>query len=53
MFDLDTLHVMNDRAYEDYQSRKKPTTPLGVLRERLRNARPPLYIHTPERLPEC
>ncbi len=41
MFDLDTLHVMNDRAYEDYQSRKKPTTPLGVLRERLLNARPP------------
>ncbi len=41
MFDLDTMHAMNDRAYENYQSRKKPTTPLGVLRERLRNARPP------------
>jgi len=41
MFDLETIRVMNDRAYEEYQNRDKPTTPLGVLRERLRNARPP------------
>ena len=41
MFDLETLQVMNDRAYEEYQQRQKPTTPLGVLRERLRNTRPP------------
>jgi len=41
MFDLETIRVMNDRAYEEYQNREKPTTPLGVLRERLRNARPP------------
>ncbi len=41
MFDLDTLHYANDRAYEEYQKREKPGTPLGVLRERLRNVRPP------------
>ena len=40
MFDLDTLHAMNERAYEEYK-RKQPTTPLEGLREKLRNARPP------------
>jgi len=40
MFDLDTMHLMNDRAYEEYQ-RKKATTTLEVLREVLHNARPP------------
>ena len=41
MWDLDTLHAMNDRAYEEYQNRDKPTTPLEALREKLHNARPP------------
>ena len=40
MWDLDTLHAMNERAYEEYK-RKQPTTPLEGLREKLRNARPP------------
>jgi len=40
MWDLDTLHSMNERAYEEYK-RKQPTTPLEGLREKLRNARPP------------
>ncbi len=40
MYDLDTMHWMNDRAYEEYQ-RKKATTTLEVLREVLGNARPP------------
>ncbi len=40
MWDLDTIHAMNDRAYEEYH-RKKATTTLEVLRERLRSARPP------------
>ncbi len=41
MWDLDTLHYLNDRAHEEYQQRQKPTTPLAALREKLRNARPP------------
>ncbi len=41
MFDLDTLHYMNDSAYDRYRERVKSDTPLGVLRERLRNVRPP------------
>ncbi len=40
MWDLNTLHAMNDRAYEEYH-RKKATTTLEALRERLLNARPP------------
>ena len=40
MWDLDTLHAMNERAYVEYK-RKQPTTPLEGLREKLRNARPP------------
>jgi len=40
MWDLDTLHYLNDRAYEEYR-RRKATTTLEVLRERLHNARPP------------
>jgi len=40
MWDLDTLHYLNDRAHEEYR-RRKATTTLEVLRERLHNARPP------------
>lgn len=40
MFDLETMHAMNDRAYEEYR-RKKAITTLEVLREKLHNARPP------------
>ncbi|MDP2729167.1 MAG: hypothetical protein Q8O55_01635 [Dehalococcoidales bacterium] len=40
MYDLDTLHLMNDRAYEEYH-RKKAITTLEVLREKLHNTRPP------------
>jgi len=40
MWDLDTLHYINDRAYEEYK-RKQPTTTLEGLREKLHNARPP------------
>ena len=41
MFDLNTMGGMNERAHAEYQRREKPTTPLGVLREKLRHARPP------------
>ena len=40
MWDLDTLHAINERAYVEYK-RKQVTTPLEGLREKLRNARPP------------
>jgi hypothetical protein len=41
MWDLDTIHVMEDRAHAEYLQREKPTTPLAGLRERLHKARPP------------
>jgi hypothetical protein len=41
MFDLDTIVSMNNRAHEEYLNREKPTTPLGVLREKLRKTHPP------------
>ncbi|GAJ11599.1 unnamed protein product, partial [marine sediment metagenome] len=31
MWDLDTLHAMNERAYEEYK-RKQPTTPLERIK---------------------
>jgi len=40
MWDLDTLHAMNERAYVEYK-RKQSNTPLEGLREKLLNARPP------------
>ncbi len=40
MWDLDTIHAMESRAYEEYH-RKKAITTLEVLREALLNARPP------------
>jgi len=41
MWDLDTIHVMEDRAHAEYLRREKPTTPLAGLREKLHSARPP------------
>lgn len=41
MWDLDTMHAMDERAYVEYQRKEKPATPLEGLREKLHNARPP------------
>ena len=36
MWDLNTIHVMEERAHQEYL-RQKPTTPLAALREKLRD----------------
>jgi hypothetical protein len=41
MWDLDTIHVMEERAHEGYLRREPPSTPLAGLREKLHKARPP------------
>ena len=35
MWDLNTIHVMEERAHQEYL-RQKPTTPLAALKEKLR-----------------
>ena len=40
MWDLDTIHVMEDRAHQEYL-KQKPTTPLATLREKLDDVHPP------------
>ena len=40
MWDLNTIHDMEERAHQEYL-RQKPTTPLAVLREKLHDVHPP------------
>ena len=40
MWDLDTIHTMEERAHQEYL-RQKPTTPLAALREKLHDVHPP------------
>jgi hypothetical protein len=40
MWDLDTIHMMEDRAHREYL-RQKPTTPLVAIREKLQDVHPP------------
>ena len=40
MWDLNTIHDMEDRAHQEYL-RQKPTTPLAALREKLSDVHPP------------
>jgi hypothetical protein len=40
MWDLDTIHLMEDRAHREYL-RQKPTTPLAALKEKLQDVHPP------------
>jgi hypothetical protein len=40
MWDLDTIHVMEERAHQEYL-RQKATTPLAALREKLCDVHPP------------
>jgi len=41
MWDLDTIHVMEDRAQQEYLLKEKPDSPLAALRERLCEVHPP------------
>ena len=41
MWDLDSIHVMEDRAHQEYLRKEKPTTPLAALREKLIGVHPP------------
>ena len=44
MWDLDTIHGMEDRAHQEYL-RQKTTTPLTALREKLSDVHPPsIYL---------
>jgi hypothetical protein len=40
MWDLNTIHDMEERAHQEYL-RQKPTTPLAALREKLQDVHPP------------
>ena len=40
MWDLNTIHVMEERTHQEYL-RQKPTTPLAALKEKLRDVHPP------------
>ena len=40
MWDLNTIHAMEDRAHQEYL-RQKPATPLAALREKLNEVHPP------------
>jgi hypothetical protein len=40
MWDLNTIHDMEERAHQEYL-RQKPTTPLAALREKLHDVHPP------------
>src|SRR5271157_2163337 len=40
MWDMDTIHTMEDRAHQEYL-RQKTTTPIGALRQTLNIVHPP------------